>query len=162
MLASRLPDVANHAQVWERRPTNARNPRPMGPTTRTAVISDEFWRAFWNNEEALSANTERLTPSSPLICTLLQLFAEVLGSNTNPANLMLPDEAVHGAKGDIEGFKRHMSDARMRINIRAVPANDRAAATLIIESLQEVSASSSLQHAYFQLTTKRLKRCLLT
>lgn len=151
MLASRFPAVANHGQVWTRSPMSSTNRRPTGPATRTAAISDQFWRAFWNNEEALSANTERLTPSSPLIRNPSQLFAEALGSNTNPANFILLDRAVNLAKGQIEGFRRHMADDRLRINIGDIAANDRGAATTVIESLQEVSTATILQHIRYLL-----------
>lgn len=67
-------------------------------------------------------------------------MAEALGSNTSPSDFLLLNEAVNGAKGEIEAFKRHMSDDRLRRLIDSSVAGSADATTEILESLQEASS----------------------
>jgi hypothetical protein len=68
-----------------------------------------------------------------------QAFANALGSVDNPSNFLLLNAAVNLAKGQIEAFKRHMSDARLRRLIDRSIAGDVNAVEEMLESLQEAS-----------------------
>jgi hypothetical protein len=113
------------------------NPIPTGDLTRTPAVSESFWRNRWDNVQGLT--TEVAVGDSFRTRQPSQAMAEGLGSNTNPSNFLLLNEAVNGAKGEIEAFRRHMSDDRLRRLIDRSVAGDADATTEILESLQEVS-----------------------
>jgi hypothetical protein len=137
MILSRFPAVASHGRHWTGgRPMHPRiNPIPTGEQTTTPAIPEAFWRDHWDNPNGLPnpiqiGNFSTRQPS--------EAMAEALGSTTNPSNFMLLVDAVNGAKGQTEAFRRHMSDSRLRRLINRSIGGDAGATAEMLESLQEV------------------------
>jgi chitinase len=143
MLLSRFPAVASHGRHWASgRVMHPRsNPIPTGDQTRTPAIPESFWTDHWDNANGLP-NAIQIGSFSTRQPS--QAMAEALGSSTNPSNFLLLEDAVNGAKGQTEAFRRHMSDSRLRRLINRSIGGDAAATSEMLESLQEVSCILSL------------------
>ncbi|KAK4164086.1 glycosyl hydrolases family 18-domain-containing protein [Cladorrhinum sp. PSN259] len=140
MMLSRFPAVASHGRQWARgRVMHARtNPVPSGPRTRTPAIPESFWRDVWENPQGLPRELQ--VADSFRTRRPDQAFAEGLGSSTNRANFLLLQREVNRAKGEIEIFKRHMSDDRLRRRINGAIGGNQTAAEEVLQSLQETQA----------------------
>ncbi|RKU40671.1 hypothetical protein DL546_003055 [Coniochaeta pulveracea] len=140
LLLSRFPAVASHGRHWAtgRMMHPRSNPIPTGDPTRTPAVREAFWRDIWDNGQGLT--TAVAVGDSFQTHQPSQAMAEALGSNTSPSDFLLLNEAVNGAKGEIEAFKRHMSDDRLRRLIDSSVAGSADATTEILESLQETQA----------------------
>ena len=77
------------------------NPSPSGEETATPAVAEEFFTRYLNDAEALPADVERLTDSSPQYRRPADLVAEAFGSGTNAANFLFLETAVNRAKGRI-------------------------------------------------------------
>ncbi|KAJ4381977.1 hypothetical protein N0V85_008603 [Neurospora sp. IMI 360204] len=150
LLLSRYAAVASHGMHWATgRVMHPRsNPIPNGDRTRTPAVSESFWQNTWDNAQGLT--TEVAVGDSFRTRQPSQAMAEGLGSNTSPSNFLLLNEAVNGAKGEMEAFKRHMSDDRLRRLIDRSVAGDADATTEILESLQEANPHYMSQVSEYQ------------
>ncbi|KAK8081220.1 hypothetical protein PG996_000001 [Apiospora saccharicola] len=115
----------NHGRMWNRSPKGkiiggkpSGQLTPEGRRTRTPAIRSEFWRNVWNDANALPAGLPPVTPTSPEMRRPADRIYEALGSATNLEPLTFLDGAINRAKGCIEGYKRPMSEKKLKRYLR--------------------------------------------
>lgn len=101
-------------------------------------MRDALWRRVWNDANVLPSGLPRVAPDSPERQSPSDRLLERLGSNSNPSHFILLEKAVNAAKGQLEIFKRPMSEDKMEENVEKALAGDDEALQRYMAPLREV------------------------
>ncbi len=128
----RFPAIANHGRHFRSVPLNRSTPVPDGPLAGTPGINDNFWQNVWRSANALPSDFGDIRQPD-------QFVNEQIGSNTNPTPFVILRDAVNGAKGSLEVFKRPMAEDRFQDFVYAAAAGDEESIESFMAPLREVS-----------------------